>query len=303
MNRTLELIRSRSIRFQLTSLMDLLLIIVFAQYLEFHRSTDASKIQTEQEIAVTRDSFEKAFEEQSDELSRLREQIILENRQLRKQRDEALAQVDQTRRQQAFTEALVQELLQVDPELIDRDLSPATAAETMQSVRQRAESIRDADSTRLLRFLAGYDELLKRAEVWTLHVSDRGDTEMQPGQAASNAQRFRLEAATQLARADEFIAQMRAAYSQIPQPKGLVVILVSFSPRATAGNYQPVLDAMPNVIEWLNNDSGGRTRFEYAVIGAITDPTRDLQTVPGEDDSPQGTVPDQNPAPDQSEEK
>ncbi|MEE2936942.1 MAG: hypothetical protein VYA84_13225 [Planctomycetota bacterium] len=303
MNRTLELIRSRSIRFQLTSLMDLLLIIVFAQYLEFHRSTDASKIQTEQEIAVTRDSLEKGFQEQSDELSRLREQIILENRQLRKQRDEALAQVDQTKRQQAFTEALVQELLQVDPELIDRDLSPATAAETIQAAQQLAESIRVADSTQVLRFLAGYDELLKRAEVWTLHVSDRGDTEMQPGQATSNAQQFRLEAATQMARADEFVAQMRAAYLQIPQPKGLVVILVSFSPRATAGNYQPVLDAMPDVIEWLNNDSGGRTRFEYAVIGAITDPGRDLPIVSGEDAPPQGTAPNQNPAPDQIEEK
>ncbi|MDG2223064.1 MAG: hypothetical protein P8L85_16910 [Rubripirellula sp.] len=303
MNRTLDLVRSRSIRFQLTSLMDLLLIIVFAQYLEFHRTSDASKLKSEQEIALTRDSLDAAFEEQSNELSRLRDQLILENRQLRNQRDEALTQVEQTMRQQAFTEALVQELLKVDATLIDRELSPATSAETIRAAQERAESIREADSTQVLRFLAGYDELLKRAEVWTLHVSNRGDTEMQPGQAISGTQRFRLEATTQSARADEFIAQMRAAYSQIPQPKGLVVILVSFSPRATAGNYQPVLDAMPDVIEWLNKDSGGRTRFEYAVIGAITDPTRDLQTVPRNEPPPRSPVNDQTPVPDQSDEK
>lgn len=271
-----DFLRSRSIRFQLTSLMDLLLIIVFAQYLEFHRSTDAARIQTEQEIAATKESLQDAFTSQSDELSQLRQQLIRENRQLRQQREEAELTAEEATRRQALTELLVQKLLEVDPDLVDVELSPESAAETLQTAEARANAIREADSTRLLRFLAGYDELLKRAEVWTLHVSDRGDTELQPGGDSAATQRFRLEAPTQAGRADEFVTQMRAAYSQIPQPKGLVVMLVSFSPRAIAGNYQPVLDAMPDVIDWLNKDSGGRTRFEYAVIGAITDPARDL---------------------------
>lgn len=272
----MELLRSRTIRFQLTSLMDLLLIIVFAQYLEFHRSSDASRIATETEIAETRQELQDAFQSQSDELSELRDRLMLENRQLRRERDDAELEAREALRRQDLTDTLVKELLKVDPDAIDRELSPDSASETVESTQRRAESIRDANSTQLLRFLTGYDELLKRAEVWTLHVSDRGDTEMQPGKDSLATQRFRLEQRTQSGRAEEFVLQMRAAYSQIPQPKGLVIILVSFSPRAIAGNYQPVLDAMPEVIDWLNKDSGGRTRFEYAVIGAISDPDRDL---------------------------
>lgn len=275
MRTPLDFIRSRSIRFQLTSLMDLLLIIVFAQYLDFHRSSDAARAQTEQEIAATQQQLESAFEVQRDELAQMRQRLILENRQLRQQREESKLVAEEAQRRQALTETLVQKLLEVDPNVIDAELSPESSTETLQAAQDRAEAIRKADSTRLLRFLTGYDELLKRAEVWTLHVSDRGDTELIPGQELEG-QRFRLEAPTQMGRAEEFVTQMRAAYSQIPQPKGLVVILVSFSPRAIAGNYQPVLDAMPDVIDWLNKDSGGRTRFEYAVIGAITDPKRDL---------------------------
>ena len=258
--------------------MDLLLIIVFAQYLEFHRSSDETRVASEQQVIEARQSLESEFQSQSDELSELRDRMILENRELRRERDEAELTAQEAVRRQAMTEALVKELLKVDAALVDRDLSPESASETLKATQQRAEAIREATGTQMLRFLTGYDELLKRAEVWTLHVSDRGDTEMQPGKDPNATQRFRLEQPTQEARADEFVQQMRAAYSQISQPKGLVVILVSFSPRAIAGNYQPVLDAMPDVIEWLNKDSGGRTRFEYAVIGAISDPTRDLPT-------------------------
>ncbi len=283
MNRTLELIRSRSSRFQLSSLMDLLLIIVFAQYLEFHRSSDAAKIASEQQIAAVQESLEEAFERQAGEVDQLRERLIFENRKLRQQRDQAVVTADEASRRQAMMEALIERLLNVDPEIVNRDLSPESSSESLEAAMQRADAIRRADSTDLLRFLAGYDELLKRAEIWTLHVSDRRDTELQPGSNVEATQRFRLEAGSQSARAEEFVAQMRAAYSQIPQPKGLVVILVSFSPRAIAGHYQPVLDAMPDVIEWLNKDAGGRTRFEYAVIGAITDAARDLPTSTGTD--------------------
>ena len=50
-----RLLRSRIIRFQLTSLMDLLLIIVFAQYLEFRRTNDQTQEESRSRIAETRE--------------------------------------------------------------------------------------------------------------------------------------------------------------------------------------------------------------------------------------------------------
>jgi hypothetical protein len=276
MSKTLAYLHSRSIRFQLTSLMDLLLIIVFAQYLEFHRSSAAARAKTEQEISEARQSLEVQLGRKTQELDQVRNELVLDNRQLRQQKDTAVAMTEEAQRRQTLTEELLRKLLQVDAELIDAELSPPESMDALRDTEATAEAIRNTDGANLLRFLAGYDELLKRAEVWTIHVSDRGDTEVKAGGHGGKSTSFRLEEVSQAARTEEFVQQMRAAYSQFPQPKGLVVILVSFSPRAIAGNYQPVLDGMPLVIEWLGEDSGGRTRFEYSVIGAITDPHRDL---------------------------
>jgi hypothetical protein len=256
--------------------MDLLLIIVFAQYLEFHRSSTVARVQTEQEITATRQSLEDQFDRKTRELDRVRNDLIRDNRQLRQKTDMAVAMTQQAKRRQTMTEELLRKLLRIDADLIDAELSPPESVDALRDTEATARSIRNADDASLLRFLAGYDELLKRAEVWTIHVSDRGDTEIKAGGSGGKSHSFRLEEASQRSRTEEFVQQMRAAYSQMPQPKGLVVILVSFSPRAIAGNYQPVLDGMPRVIEWLGEDSGGRTRFEYSVIGAITDPNRDL---------------------------
>jgi hypothetical protein len=263
--------------------MDLLLIIVFAQYLEFHRSSAESRAKTEHEIAEARQSLEVQLDRKTQELDQVRNRLILDNQQLRQQTDTAVAMTEEAQRRQALTEELLRKLLQVDADLIDAELSPPEAVDALRDTEATAKTIRNADGANLLRFLAGYDELLKRAEVWTIHVSDRGDTEIKAGGNGGKSYSFRLEEVSQVSRTEEFVQQMRAAHSQIPQPKGLVVILVSFSPRAIAGNYQPVLDGMPRVIEWLGKDSGGRTRFEYAVIGAITDPNRDLPI----DDGPQ----------------
>ena len=220
-----------------------------------------------------RDEFKHFVE--TENLNRVREQLIRDNQQLRKQKEAAESLAAEAALRQALTEEYLRKLLELDEGIVDAELSPPESLETLDAAEARAKAVREADSTQLLRFLAGYDELLKRAEIWTLHVSDRGDTELNWG-GGSQSHSFRLEQKSQVARTDEFIQQMRAAYSKIPQPKGLVVILVSYSPRAVAGNYQPVLDGMPNVIEWLSKDAAGRTRFEFSVIGAINDPVRDL---------------------------
>ena len=276
MNSPLALLRSRTIRFQLTSLMDLLLIIVFAQYLEFHQSHGLTEAEKQREIASARAAVESAYEQKSAQLDQLRADVSAQAESLRRERDDAVVTAQEAQTRLALADDLMRRLLQVDPELVDVDLSPAEAIETLNGAESVAASIQEAEGTELLRFLVGYDELMKRAEVWTVHVSNRGDIELQAGRDNVHRHSFRLEEPTQVGRSDEFVRLLRAAYTQIPQPKGLVVILVSYSPRAVAGNYQPALDGMPSAIEQLTQDAAGRTRFEYAVIGAITDPARDL---------------------------
>jgi len=252
--------------------MDLLLIIVFAQYLEFQRNEKVAIDRLDSQI----ESNEKRI---TAELTEATEQFRQQQRDLRQQRDTARTEAEEAQRRLELTTSFLKTLLDVDPQWLDRELSPPAAIENVESAQRLAEQLRESNRTELLRLLAGYDELLKRAEVWTLHVSDRDLTVLQPARGDALTQSFRLEANSQSARAEEFVQQFRAAYSQLPQPKGLVVILVTFSPRAIAGNYQPVLDAMPDVIEWLETDAEGQVQFEYAVLGAITDPVRDQPSI------------------------
>jgi len=276
----LALFRSTSIRFQLTSLMDLLLIIVFAQYMDFKRIDNLTQIRSQEKIAETRESFENEFLKKASELAKTRRRLLDENEQLRAEQMQAVIMAEESNRRHLLLETWLRERFQIDPSVMQAELSPPESSDTLREAVATAETLQNIDSTELLRFYAGYDELLKRAEVWTLHVSDRGDIELDAGIGPERSESFRLEAQTQQTRAEEFVRQLRAAYLQLPQPKGLVVILVSYSPRAIAGNFQPVLDGMPEAIESLAKDSEGRTRFEYAVIGAITDKERDLAVEP-----------------------
>lgn len=270
------LLRPQAIRFQLASLMDLLLIIVFAQFLDFRSTEVDARVETQRTIAEAETRVAAKLQERTDQLNQTREQLIRDNQQLRLRTEQASLIAAEAQQRQALTEELLKKWLQIDPNLVDQDASPAESADAVERAETTAKTIVNADGSTVLRFLVGYDELLKRAEVWTVHVSDRGDIELQAGRDTEQAFSFRLESRSQLERTDEFVRQFRAAYSQVPQPKGLVIVLVSYSPRAVAGNYQPMLDGMPDVIEWLAKDSGGRSRFEYAVIGAMTDPKRDL---------------------------
>ncbi|TWU42316.1 hypothetical protein [Novipirellula artificiosorum] len=276
MTQSVALLKSQAIRFQLTSLLDLLLIIVFAQYMDVQRSKQVTQIQTQHQLASTRQRLEEEYQHQVSLLNKTHEELMQQNQWLREAKQQAIAMAEAASLRQQRSEGLLKNMLKLNADVLDEALSPAESTETLDRAIETTEMLQSMDGTELLRFFAGYAELLKRAEIWTLHVSDRGDIELQSSSPNAPTQGFRLEAATQIEREQEFLDRLRSVYSQLPQPKGLVVILVSYNPRATAGNFQPVLDGMPAAIEWLGTDSGGQTRFEYAVIGAVTDKERDL---------------------------
>ena len=264
----------RRFRFQLTSLMDLLLIIVFAQFMEYRQASEQAQLESRNEIEALRAELTEDFAVAEAELQQQRQQWLGEKKGLRAQRDEAIMTAEQAERQRRLSTETIVRLLQLPPGSFDPQQSPPESSERVDAAQRRVQALDETSSTQVLRFLAGYEELLKRAELWTLHVSDRGEIIVQAEEQSAS---FRLEAANQQARTEEFIDQLRAAYNGFDQPKGLVVLLVSYSPRAIAGNYQPVLDGLPAAVSLLTEDTGKRTRFEFAVLGAVADPQVDVQ--------------------------
>ena len=228
----------RPTRFQLTSLLDLLLIVVFAQFLEMRQT--ASDEETEHRIEAA---------------------------SLREEARRRAAEAEQAARSGEEVAALLDRAMQVvQQQLTDADpAEPATLQRRVEVLRERLET---ANSAEVLRFLVGYDELLKRAEVWDMHADASGLIELSAGEQKRS---FRLEADRQAGRAEEFADSLYRVFKQLPQPKGLVVILVSYSLGTTAGTYQAIIDGMPAAVQRLRQDSPG-VRFEYTVLGPVDSP-------------------------------
>lgn len=241
----------KSFRFQLAPLVDLLLIVVFAQFLDIRETS------SREDARVTR------------ELVEAREETARLNQQIDRARDEAerlrTRQKDLARRSgQAI--AAITEAFDIDaatPGEMESWVGDQNESRS-ERVRQIADRVAQASPEEVIRFLIGHAELLKRAEIWHLHAdadrrillsADQRDLVM------------RLERDGQDSRTTELQDKLFAAYKQLPQPKGLVVILVSYSPDSIAGIYQPLLDAMPRAVERMRNDLP-LTRFEYTTLGA-----------------------------------
>ena len=262
------------LRFQLTPLLDLLLIVVFAQFLD---AKQADETRAERAEALREAKLDE-LDAEREELAALRETLAERNARLQSERDRAVelarAAARTARDMEAATNRsadLLAELLDV-PEAIARQIRPeprSDAEEDLEAARERVAQLRDQQGFEVLRFLVGYEELLKRAEVWTLHVRGGGFVALSTG---SRTELIRLEADGQRERAEEFVRKLFAATKILPQPKGLVVMLVSFDRTARAGVYQPVLDGLGEAVRRLEIDQGGRTQYEYAVLGAAPEP-------------------------------
>ncbi|PHQ32031.1 hypothetical protein [Rhodopirellula bahusiensis] len=245
----------RRTRFQLTPLMDLLLIIVFAQFLEMRETS----------------------QEQTQEIEQERQALLDEQTMWRAERDQAIADrnmslATQQSDMQDITRAveMLQGWLNLDADSSEqsRPRSTSDSGDVIARAIERSRQLASADPNTLIRFLVGHDELLKRAEVWTVHARETGDVVFD---ASGHTETFRLESRRQAQRTQEIADRLFAAYKQSPQPKGLVVVLVSYAPRSVAGVYQPLIDAMPATLERLRADTP-TSRFEYTVLGAAQAP-------------------------------
>ena len=244
------------IRFQLAPLVDLLLIIVFAQYLEVRTTVRDETLALQRHVADA---------EQQSELLRIDQAHTRQQRQAERERT--------LRALRTVAGIFDLPVEQVDEYAQDAD---ADVASDLRRVAERASSLATASPETIVRFLIGHQELLKRAEIWNLHVGGNRKATLM---VADQRIQFGLERQGQDARAKEFEDALFVAYKQLPQPKELVVILASYSPDSVAGVYQPMIDAVPRAIERMRADDP-TIRFEYTVLGATEspDPTEPILT-------------------------
>ena len=262
------------LRFQLTPLLDLLLIIVFAQFLEVRETADAREAREAAQFAEQTAELEERTERLRRRFdARVAELGLLEER-LRSERAAAVAAAGDAVEREDRVAAAVARLLDLPAEMLD-ELDPppgSPLADDLNAARRRAARMRESGGEEIWRFWVAYEELLKRAEIWTLHVSAGGRITLSAGDVRET---FQLERRGQDERAEEFADRLFATYKMLPQPKGLVVTLVSYDRNARAGDFAPVLEGLPEAVRRLGLDQEERTRFEFAVLGITPDPFAD----------------------------
>ncbi len=249
----------RKLTFQLTPLLDLLLIVIFAQYMEVQKTADTQASEVAKEIAAAKSEAELARLEL---LARLevavqeREQLRSERSRLQDRETEINEELRQSRQELQELGEILSRLFRLPQETIEQALAARTAAEQAE-LRREIEEMAGGRAAEMVKHLRTWRELLKRCDLWDIHIGDDNAVTMT---AAGKTFRFRAETP------ERFEAEIFARYKALPQPKNLVVLLVSWSDAEYAIR-QAAVTGVARAADRMHEDSDRRTRFEYAILG------------------------------------
>lgn len=267
---------SRRLTFQLTPLLDLLLIVIFAQFMdvrdattEHEQSTSTQVATAQQELAATQDQLAKIVAEK-DEAEADREFLKKSLQELkestsglefeRKSLEEALKRAHEQRDTVAN---LVADLFDLPDETINELIRTRTpenvrlTPEQVERLREEFKSFAKQNPGESVRHLLTFEEMRKRCDIWELYINDTGQTVFS---GSGQTHTFRAETT------EEFASELYERYKTLPQPKSLVIILLSYGD-VKASVYEAAVDGLPVVAERMRTDQSGRSRFEYAVLG------------------------------------
>ncbi len=245
----------RKITLQLTPLLDLLLIVFFAQYMEVRMVAE----QETQSAQVGREAARADLDAVQKQLAELQKQ---------------LAELDQKRRETERTDytsreqlgQLFGELFRIPESIIQKIanrrssdeavLSPAEIA----SLKAEFKSLSTARADQIVDHLLTFTEMKKRFDVWELYIRKDDSLMITAGPHQKRLQPDDIE--TPELFSDEFFK----LYKSFPQTKSVVLILVSYGDAQLRYRWS-VIKGLPAVAERMRLDSNGTVKFEYAVLG------------------------------------
>ncbi|MGZ0170180.1 MAG: hypothetical protein ACKVHE_11535 [Planctomycetales bacterium] len=267
---------SRRLTFQLTPLLDLLLIVIFAQFMDVRDTTTESEQSTstqmtaaQESLAGTQDQLAKIIAEKNEaeaerEFLRKTLQELKESTSgleiERKSLEESLKRAHEQRDTVAN---LVADLFDLPDETINELIRTRTpenvrlTPEQVERLRQEFKSFAQQNPGESVRHLLTFEEMRKRCDIWEIYINDTGKTVFS---GSGQSHTFRAETT------EEFASELYERYKTLPQPKSLVIILLSYGD-VKASVYEAAVDGLPLVAEKMRTDQSGRSRFEYAVLG------------------------------------
>lgn len=252
----------RRLTFQLTPLLDLLLIVMFAQYMEVQQTAASSENEIEErasELEQRKSRLTAEFEARRLELER---QYAKQNESLATTRQRYSEQFQSVIDQQQQAGNALAKALNLPGTLVEEVLQLRSAnsngdADRLEAAAAQLQQVLKSRGSELLRFLIRFDEMQKHVSVWEIHIQESGQVLF-----TDNEQTTFHSFET----VDEFVTRSFESSKSFSEPKPLVIVLVTygdcqkrFRDRATAG--------MPLLVERLRRDAGNTRWFDFSLMG------------------------------------
>jgi hypothetical protein len=288
----------RKLTFQLTPLLDLLLIVIFAQYLDVRDKTAQDRETQSTESAALKSSAARAAEERhaiaaklaatETELNLARARLDNIGESVRKK----LADKDEDARRLAKQRDLLAKALGEIfrlPEQTLRDVmkplagkDAARAAEELRKIRRRIEKLRNSAPQQIVRHVVKYEELLKRCDLWEIHVDPRNNVRIAIGpkvhqfrftarefQATGNERKDREERRRYVRDLrQDFDRKLFAFYKSLPQTKNVIIVLTSRESETTAA-YLVAKAGIQDTADHIARESAGRITLVSTDLGNL----------------------------------
>lgn len=262
----------RKMSLQLTPLLDLLLIVIFAQYLEVQETQVATEQQSatavleRDQAAAENAKLQATLADLEAALELLKSQLAVQSDQLRQAED----LTEQSIRQQQVVGELLSQLFNVPEQDIDAVLNPngpppgRTAAE-IQRLKNRFRQISTEQSGRILEHLLTYDEIRKRCDVWNIHITPDNFLILSSGDISLKMQ-VPIDIEQDFVQ-QEFVDQFVETAHTLPDPKSLVILMLTYDRKSQRWATQGARETLPEIALRLNRTGDARTRYEYADLG------------------------------------
>lgn len=238
----------RRITLQLIPLLDLLLIVLFAQFMQLRDVADKQAARTaEAERSAVTSAAE--IEAERQELELLKAELGRERLRVEASLETALGRSNQIA-------ALAAEILRLPDEVVRRALAGKTAEE-IERLKAAIATLPAAKAADVVHQLATIAELRRNCDVWQIHIDDNNIIRVTFPPATTS---FRVESPA------EFDRRLFEWYKSLAPPKSVVIIQVTWGD-ATFGTKYAVKEGLIKSAERMRADRNGRSIFEYVILG------------------------------------
>ena len=243
------MITRRRLTLQITPILDMLLIVLFMQFLDIKERAAALEAQASSSAASVAEMGNqlKAAETAATDAQKL---------------------VDRVQEQQAAVARMLGEVFRLTPDETKKfvqEMKAPNLSGPSSAVEAQLKEFADGSPEPILQHLLTYDEIRKRCDVWELFIDAQNVAHLNTGDREREL-RVNLSGSED-ADIERFAVELETVYRSLPQPKHLVILMLTYDRGARLTVTEGISAALPKIVDRLTGASTGLTRFEYADLG------------------------------------